>query len=97
LRQVCDPFEISAGRGDGQLLTRERSPKGRDRQHTSGVSGLDVVNRIADEYGIARLVTKAIQRGQYGLGMRFVSFATVAANDPAEVLENADVLEPAAR
>src|SRR3954466_12307073 len=61
------------------------------------IARLDVVHGIADEQRLVGFVTEALQRGQYGLRMWFVSRAGVTAHDRLEIAGDADELETASR
>src|SRR3954471_9618815 len=97
LQYLSDPFDEAAWPRDGQLFPRARPPPRGDCLHAGCIARLDVVHGIADEQRLVGLVTEALQRGQYGLGMGFVSRAGVTAHDRLEIAGDPDELETASR
>src|SRR5512138_3743784 len=97
LQQVTDPADEPRRPRERQLLLREGAPQRRDCLDAGCIARFDVVHGIADEQRLLRLVPEALQRGQYGLGMGFVSRAGITADDRLEVRRDSDELEPTSR
>src|SRR4051794_21749475 len=84
----CRIMTWLAGR---QLCPAPRPPERGNRLHTGGIAGVDVVDGVADEQGLAWVASKPVQRYLYGFGVRLVSNRSVAAYDRIDVTSQADM------
>src|SRR5438045_5732410 len=93
---MCVALDNAAGSGHRKVIPRKRPPKGGDRQDARCIASFDIVHRVPDENRFMGRVSQAVERGQYGLRIRFVSRASVATDNGVEVFKNTGMLETAA-
>src|SRR6266550_7974199 len=94
-RQVADSLEIMRRIAHGEIRPRKRTPQSRHRSDAGGIAGFHVIDGVADEHGVARLITKRVEGEEHGARVRFVLLARVAADDHIEVRAQANVVESA--